>query len=71
MCKVSSNHMEYFGFAFDLDYELEQIDKLTQGDCLKAFGKILKKQPFMSVVGSSRLNESLYYDFCEKIRSSL
>ena len=71
LCKVSSNHMEYFGFAFDLDYELEQIDKLTQGDCLKAFGKILKKQPFMSVVGSSRLNETLYYDFCEKIRSSL
>ena len=71
LCKVSANHTEYFGFAFDMNYELDQIEKITQGDCLKAFGKLLKKEPFMSVVGSSKVNESLYFEFYNRIQTSL
>ena len=69
LSKMSAKYTRYFGYAFDLEHELKQIDNLTQGDCLKAFRKMIKTNPFMSVVGSSKLDEKLYYKFFDKMKT--
>ena len=68
LSKTSSKYTRYLGYAFDIVHELELIDNLTQGDCLKAMRKLLNDKPYMSIVGSSKFDEKMYYEFYNKIK---
>ena len=66
--KMSAKFASYFNYNFDFEYELKKIDKITQGDCMSVIRSLVTAKPFISVVGSSKLNEKLYSDYFDRLK---